>query len=671
MLTDILSALFILLVVFRAISGILKARKTYWVEALIRMVFTLLAAALSLFLASLLSSLAAEPLANLITNFTAGTELEGIIEDVPSALHIAATAITVVLTPFVFTLVFSILNAILCSILARPVCKLVLKIVGAIKKEDLIEDKYSPYFDRHYRKFSILALPFCVVISVASFIISTIPYVNSLYLVAVTAQSIESEEELVDEVATAITDNVGTVTVMSLGGDKIYDALTHFTIDGHQISLMDEAKFVSDFVNGTLLLTDPDADPDEMADSLREAKESIKATSIIPMLASDIVNAAGEDWLDGRDFHGIEPPSIGEDFDEIIITFIECTQGSTCETMREDIGTLIELLAVIAENGIISSEETAINVSDLVENEEFIADISYALLENERLSPLVGSILDVSIQMIATSFGIPNDKAAALTEFYDHQELVANGTIITLDDMYIDHVASSDPKSESVAIASMVKSLGNLVFVDSEDGTNEIIAFISNLGPLFDSISESELMGEQSAKELLTAILQSNEVRSSTGLDILEATDIAVSITNAVDNGSTYTKQLGSLANVLDMLTQVNQITSQFTDPETGEVIEITEDTIITDELVDEIITNITPETVEALKPLVPEVSEVSDMQKDNLLDIANDKWQQQQANAESNLTDDEFLDVVSSIASMIDVQIAVGPNGDIVIVNP
>ena len=672
MLTNILSGLFILAVVLRALSGVLKARKTYWLEALIRTVFLFVSAALSIYVASMLSSIAAEPLANLLTDLV-GPDFEGIIKDVPSALHITATLITVVITPLVFTIVFAILRLILCKILTRPICKLILKIAGGIKKEDLIEAKYSPYFNRKYRKFSLLALPFCVIFAVAAFIISTIPYVNTFYLVAATAQSIGTKDATVEEVTTAITDNVGTVTVMTLGGDKIYDALTHFTIDGHEVSLMEETKFVSDLSNGISSLTNSEASPDEMAESLRTAKDSIKQTSIVPMLASDIINAAGEDWLAGRDFHGIKCPSIGENFDDVVITFIECTQGSTCDTMREDIGTLIEIFAVIAENEVIASNNKELDISHIISDEELIAGISYALLESERLSPVVGSILDMSMQMVSSAFEIPENKEAALAVFADSQELVENGTIVTLKDVSVNRETSSDSETESLAVASVLKSLGDLLYIQTEDGSNEVsmVTLMSSFGPVFDSIRESSLMGDNSAKNLLTGIFQSEKVRTATGLDISEATDIATSIIKAVDNGSTYTIQLSSLANVLDMMSNTKQLTSSNFNPMTGEMEDVTEDTVITDELVDEILANITPDTVYALKPLVPENTEVSDAQKDNLLNIANDKWQTQKADANSNLSDDEFLDVISSVASMIDVQIAVGPDGNIIIVNP
>ena len=59
MITNILSGLFILAFVISAITGIFKARKFYWLEALVRTVFTVLSAVLSLFLASILSAVAA------------------------------------------------------------------------------------------------------------------------------------------------------------------------------------------------------------------------------------------------------------------------------------------------------------------------------------------------------------------------------------------------------------------------------------------------------------------------------------------------------------------------------------------------------------------------------------------------------------------------------------
>ncbi len=155
--------------------------------------------------------------------------------------------------------------------------------------------------------------------------------------------------------------------------------------------------------------------------------------------------------------------------------------------------------------------------------------------------------------------------------------------VVTLADLLLDAKAAAESINaetinlEAEAISAIFNSAGDLLStMTDENGQLDVATLAGSLGTILDSLSQTGTFGEIKTADLFTAMMQSETVRETAGLDVKTATEMA---NKATEGGGSYTQTMDAVAesvNVVDQLTKNGEVSN--------------------DELV-ELIRNLTPQT--------------------------------------------------------------------------
>lgn len=492
MFSTIFSVVFLLAAALAILFGALKAKKRTTLNSIARMIIVVISAILATFLSSLasfgLGNIAFSSIPGLL-----GDEATALINELPSLPDTVAALVATILAPTIFLTVFLIIKAILNKLLAGALVRLIEMIVRKIKKnkaaakasseqaadekaiaeeeisaeissdetvddevivneeavEQIEETKKDKKKKKKEEKFSRKATATSIICSaICSFlvlIVTLIPYVGSLKLAGEIGTSVTNDDDgIVAEISDAAVNNIGTKTVSALGGDLIYSALTTYKINGEKATFVKDAKFIVTLCDA---LTANDLAPEQKAAKIREASKAVDDATIIPTLASELVNAANASWQNGEKFHGIALPAIGGDT-EIMSSITGCMSNSTRETMKNDIKTIVNVVAVIVENDALSSLKGEDAVNDLLSNEKLIMGISVEILANERLSPVLGEITNYSMTLIAKTLNVYENSDDAYDSFID--DIIEAGTTRTMSASSSDEIEKLAEKLDGV-----------------------------------------------------------------------------------------------------------------------------------------------------------------------------------------------------------------------------
>lgn len=128
--------------------------------------------------------------------------------------------------------------------------------------------------------------------------------------------------------------------------------------------------------------------------------------------------------------------------------------------------------------------------------------------------------------------------------------------LVAVDQMDINASRVTDPAKEADALATV---LARLVSMMDEIGQKDfsVSTAVRSLGTVLDDLAKTETLGKDTTEKLLLGLLQSKNVRESTGLSVLELYDITHTIIeNAGSKG--YATLLLSLSHTVDALNAAN-----------------------------------------------------------------------------------------------------------------
>ncbi len=395
---------FALAVLISVLVGIHKAKKRNTVNSAARIVVVIVSAIASTFLASWVSWIIGKLLYVPIAKFAKG-DFAAILNEMPSLPDALAAIVATVLAPVIFMSLFLTIKAILNKLLIAQLSKLFGKIG---KKNAESEEEAATTI-----KVTALSKICSAVCSFLVLLVVLIPYVGSLKLAGGTGAVLTStSNKTVSEISYAAANNFGTKTVSFLGGDLIYSHLTTYKINGEKVYVQKESEFIT-ALSSAIISQDS---PQVRAVALRGAADLLDDTTIIPTLASELVNAANEDWQSGESFHGIPLPAIGGNTD-LSSAFAKCLSNSTCTTMRTDLHTVIDIASIVTERHAVSSLGNPNAIREVLSDEVVTEGIALELLNNERLTPMLGAITDYSFGMIADNLGVFEDSEEAYDSF--------------------------------------------------------------------------------------------------------------------------------------------------------------------------------------------------------------------------------------------------------------
>ncbi len=410
MFSTIFSVCFVVFAILFALPGILKARKRHWSEALVRIVLTVVSAILAFVLTSAFTSMISDALLEPAKSVLVDTAAAELLEEIPSIKDVVLLVLNTVITPILFILIFVIVKFLILVIFARLLTKLCLTIAGAISKKDYVSEIY----DKKRRKFSPTSAALGVVCGLMAYLMILIPIVETATVASSIGKSITTEGT-VYEVSDALSNNVATYVVHPVGA-PIWNKFARGTVNGEKIVIEKEVHFIAVFVNGLTEITSKDTNTvRHSAEIFRSMGPLCAEIKFIPRFTSELVNAASSHWLNGENFAGIPMPSLPtsgntQGNDNIIATFLECLDASTPETMKEDLVTILNVLAIIAENATLD-EAGSINMASILENKAIISKFSVELLQSPRLAPAMNMFVKNHMEASDSYIELPDKES--------------------------------------------------------------------------------------------------------------------------------------------------------------------------------------------------------------------------------------------------------------------
>ena len=300
------------------------------------------------------------------------------------------------------------------------------------------------------------------------------------------AELSENVSGMVSELPDALVENAGTKTVMTVGGRQLYNLYATVTVDGEKVSFDNEITFVVDIVEGVAAIADKDLSAKEKGDAIRSTTEHIDDTVIIPSILSEFINEAGEDWIAGRKFHNISCPSLGEGSEDMVVSLLKCLQGSTAGTIKEDLKSIVDIIAIIAEN----PTDGSVDFAKILSNKDLVSQISVEVLENERLAPMIKHlmVLNLGSEVPTINVTLPDENDPNYEVFIDQvitgymDNVSVGNTSETLENIagavnqaLVDHNIELEEGIDTVVAAALISEFG-----DGKELTSESLkAFIS------------------------------------------------------------------------------------------------------------------------------------------------------------------------------------------------
>ena len=469
-----------------------------------------------------------------------------------------------------------------------------------------------------------------------------LPLVESVTVVGtmahVVAEDISDEEvaSTIDSLASAGEINTSSVVVAATGGRLIYKMMTTYDVLGTKVSLFDEAEFLG-AIEGTLVaIADEEADNATRAHAVRHLAESFNKSNAFPMMIVEIVDVAETDWNEGREFCGIEAPSFGEAHESITDIFVNCIKRSSGDTIKEDLSSVAEVLAIILENDCWNSiKEDPVH---FIENEEVTAKILLVCVENERTYPAIDDIVDFGVDNLFVSFGAFETKDQAYAAMVEEvkalagvedtaeanqtklssivkkygldvsrdvinvdfaamnesqilswfseaicssaEDFASKTSLVTPDQITQNEPVLTDAKKESETLAHVLATAVNVID-HMGDENMKAAELLRLLGPVFDAIASTETFGEENTVLVLKGILQSEKVYGEIGFTMNEATMVADKIISGADSVgfSPMLLSLGQMVDVISSASSTNdiggsvQLLLENLTPETADVI--------------------------------------------------------------------------------------------------
>ena len=231
--------------------------------------------------------------------------------------------------------------------------------------------------------------------------------------------------------------------------------------------------------------------------------------------------------------HGIAVE--GEEVDNVVDAMLD-EYDRVYEDMPQRLSEFFAIYLGTASGALVENSDATLSMGDMNLNYYFVANYksscAYALAANGK-----------SIGKAETLF---------CAESMD--------TVIVTADVLLSHLVSytqiADRHAESELIDSVMVSLVN-AYKNMDGAGMDIPTIMAELGAVLDQMHATSVYG-QVIEDFLVAIMQSDKVSGSLGLNLIEMTDIANSINEGCAQGAKYAEITKTVSHSIDMLEKVN-----------------------------------------------------------------------------------------------------------------
>ena len=494
----IFAGVFFFFALIAALIGLLKGRKYDWRFSLSKLIIVVVSVVLTIVLLVLLAPLAGELVYDLVGGFLPA-EVSDLLAAIPSARSVVSALVAMILAPLCFIGLFAIIRGLL-SLTKRPLCRLIMligkkkpvennenaesvesvvaqsdetdetaeatesedsetvtvELVSADESSEETEEKKKPKKKKRNseflstRKFDPAGAICGALCSFLVYVVFLMPFIGFIDVAnTVTQPILPADTSMVSEIVDAAANNAGSKTVKFLGGKLMFNTLTTYSVNDEKATLEDEIGFVATVIEAVDDISNEKLANEDKVASLKVANEAFDNSTIVPILLSEVLSSASDDWSKGEEFCGIACPSIGEEFDPIVQDLVGAMKDSTTTTVKEDVATIVDVVVVLVENDGLDTLKDDDGALSLFRNEKVTSGIMLELLENKRLSCMVESFTNLGISLFTSSLDISSN--------YDE---MYNGFISEMSAAYMN--AASGAQGKATAVRELSKDIKDI-----------------------------------------------------------------------------------------------------------------------------------------------------------------------------------------------------------------
>jgi len=346
------------------------------------------------------------------------------------------------------------------------------------------------------------------------------------------------DAEMIDTVRD-VTGNASVKVTNALGGKLIFSGLTSYKTNGTKIKLGNEFELVLVIAGSADSLADENATVTEKTDALDAILDAFDSSSIIPIILSEVINNAAEKLEAGEEVMGITPPksdtdnTSGEKTDasdvllyEVIIAF----RGSTPASIKTDVRTVGEIVEVVIEHGAV--KKITEDPESILSDEELVEDLLTEFFENDRLSSLTSTFIELGIDMLEDGLGVTD-------------------TLETAYASLVEKLGEIDTTLDDAEYTAQVKNTLNKYGIDVTDsGVNDLALRIKTAG-VTEALSSVEI-NENGTKK--TVSLSSADDFTAHSL-LVTKHEVVVTHKDSIDNPS---HEAAVIADALSVITELS-----------------------------------------------------------------------------------------------------------------
>ena len=582
--------------------GVLIGRRLKWQFSVGKIVIIAVSAIISALVAAAISNSVSHIFADMLIESGLLGEFVDLATEVSSVKETACALAAMIVAPILYLPIFLIIRGILGLVNRLFVSRFYVK-DGEGKNRVKTYEK-NPW---GLVAGAVCGLLLCSAVMLPT--VETLTVVGTMSHVVADDIDDETTKATLNALADAEEVNASSIIVNITGGRLIYRMMTTYKVNDRSVCLFDEAQFLGAVEGVFLTATDESFSNHERAHAIREISNAFDKSEAFPMIVVDVVAAAQKDWDEGKEFCGIESPSFGEAHRSITDIFVDCIERSSYDTVKEDVGDVAEILAIVIEND--CWDEIQADPVHFIANEDVTAKMLLVCVENERMYPAIDDIVDFGVDELFDSFGAYENKAEAYAEMLEEVKAISTESktnaeikaemaliiknhgldvdnalmneaifadmdnaelarwleenvvsseadfeektsLVTPDQITDGEPNLTDPVSESDALAHV---LGTAVDLVEHMGNDEMSAseILGGLGPVLDALVDTETFGKERTALLLKGILQSEKIYGEIGFTMQEATLVADKIIEGAETVG-FEPMLLSLGQMVDVI---------------------------------------------------------------------------------------------------------------------
>ena len=240
---------------------------------------------------------------------------------------------------------------------------------------------------------------------------------------------LKEDQAVVQTVQTAVNelDGAPILTVYrKVGGELLTDSMMKMEVAGMEMKVEEELDPVLAMVMRISKLGENELANygEREAELIRAIGESFDDSKLMAPIMGDILYAATDAWMKGETFLGAEKPSMGESaelFEPFTDTLFDILHedAKTADLLREDVKTVAEIVAVLAQRGVLANMNNTETLLTTLSSEGVVESLINTLGENPSMKRLIPEVTNLGVRAIGQVLHLPVDVDAVYGDFMD------------------------------------------------------------------------------------------------------------------------------------------------------------------------------------------------------------------------------------------------------------